>query len=293
MRRLVLAVVLLISIQTFAQGYAELDALMDAIFAKDLKALASHLPPELNKALEAASPATQQRFAQTFLFAKLIEREGGKITRPESGPVLRIERKNAGEENVGPETLELYLEKRMTDGNETMLRFRAKGKDEDEGARRNIATVWMRYVDGEWRVYSVEGDGEDIKLDDPKFLAMFSDSRYGAPAEASAVGAMRTLNTANITYASEYPDKGFPDSIAALGGDGGSPDHAGLIDSVLASGVKSGYRFSYQVSSDHKQYTITGRPLEGSGRSFFTDQSGLIRFTTEDREPTVEDAPLQ
>ncbi len=294
MRRLVLTVILAIfSLPTVAQGGPELDALMDAIFAKDLKALAPHLPPELNKAIEEASPVTRQRFSQVLLLSRMIEREGGKIVRPDSGPVLRIERVHPELQSEHADPLELYLDKRMTDGNETMLRFRAKEKQEYESGRRSYVTIWMRYVDGEWRVYTFEDEGEETHLDDPKFIAMFSDSSKGVPAEASAVGSMRTLNTANITYASTYPDRGFPDRLAVLGGDGGTSDHAGLIDEVLASGVKSGYRFNYQVSGDHMSYTIIARPVEGSGRSFFTDQSGVIRFTTEDREPTVEDAPLQ
>ena len=58
--------------------------------------------------------------------------------------------------------------------------------------------------------------------------------------EASAVGSIRTLNTAEVTYASTYPDVGF-NVLANLGGAGGSATGAGLIDAVLASAVKSGY----------------------------------------------------
>ena len=59
--------------------------------------------------------------------------------------------------------------------------------------------------------------------------------------EASAVGSIRTLNTAEVTYASTYPNVGF-NVLANLGGAGGSATGAGLIDAVLASAVKSGYR---------------------------------------------------
>src|SRR5665811_2076907 len=61
--------------------------------------------------------------------------------------------------------------------------------------------------------------------------------------EASAVGSVRTINTAEITYASTYPDVGFA-LLPALGptsaGVGGTSANSGLIDSVLASGTKTG-----------------------------------------------------
>src|SRR3974390_3391482 len=62
--------------------------------------------------------------------------------------------------------------------------------------------------------------------------------------EASAVGSIRTLNTASVTYNSTYGN-GFPPSLATLGGTGTvSCNNAELIDIVLAGGTKSGYTFA-------------------------------------------------
>src|SRR3569832_2562738 len=36
--------------------------------------------------------------------------------------------------------------------------------------------------------------------------------------EASAVASVRTINTAQVTYASAYPDAGFASTVSALGG---------------------------------------------------------------------------
>ncbi len=36
--------------------------------------------------------------------------------------------------------------------------------------------------------------------------------------EASAVGSMRSVNTAMVTYAAAYPDTGYAATLAALGG---------------------------------------------------------------------------
>jgi prepilin-type N-terminal cleavage/methylation domain-containing protein len=65
--------------------------------------------------------------------------------------------------------------------------------------------------------------------------------------EASAVGAVRTLNTAQISYNSAFPTVGYAATLAALGGTAcAPPTSAGacLIDTQLASGIKNGYSFS-------------------------------------------------
>src|SRR5512147_1701733 len=64
--------------------------------------------------------------------------------------------------------------------------------------------------------------------------------------QASAIGSIRILNTAEITYSSSY-GQGFTTTLAQLGPPASGPVSAaaaGLIDSVLAGGTKSGYNFT-------------------------------------------------
>ncbi len=113
--------------------------------------------------------------------------------------------------------------------------------------------------------------------------------------EASAVGSIRTINTAEVTYASTYPNLGFV-VLASLGGTGGASTGAGLIDDVLASGAKSGYNFVVTPSggTPNVQYTSNGDPQSASTgqRHFFSDQSGVIRFNVSG-SAAVTDSPLQ
>lgn len=102
--------------------------------------------------------------------------------------------------------------------------------------------------------------------------------------EASAVGSLRTINTAEVTYASTYPDVGFT-TLNNLGGAGGVATGAGLIDNVLSGGNKSGYSFTLlpgnAVSNVNTGYTVTGNPQaagQTGTRYFFSDQSGVIRY---------------
>jgi type IV pilus assembly protein PilA len=105
--------------------------------------------------------------------------------------------------------------------------------------------------------------------------------------ETSAVGSLSTLNSASVTYLTIYG--GYPATLASMGPGGtASPTSADLIDSVLASGTKSGYNFLYSAAPKDpagrvNAYTIKADPSTPGTtgqKSFFTDQSGAIRSNT-------------
>jgi type IV pilus assembly protein PilA len=102
--------------------------------------------------------------------------------------------------------------------------------------------------------------------------------------EASAVGSVRTLNTACVSYSTTYG--GYPTTLANLGpATSATSATADLVDSVLATGTKSGYLFTYAtVATDANgnvlSYTITANPVTRGTtgqRGFFSNQSGVIR----------------
>jgi type IV pilus assembly protein PilA len=116
--------------------------------------------------------------------------------------------------------------------------------------------------------------------------------------EASAVGSLRTINTACVTYQTTYPSVGFPDSLAKLGTSGaatsGSSD---LIDNVLAGGTKSGYNFLLVpagTGTPQTGYSTTATAVSASTgtRGFYSDQSGVIRYSPTGTASST-DAPLQ
>ena len=104
--------------------------------------------------------------------------------------------------------------------------------------------------------------------------------------QASAVGSLRTLNTAEVTYSSTY-NSGFSSTLAYLepgAGTNPSSTAAGLIDSVLALGSKSGYSFTYSPGASDSTgrintYGFTAVPITSSTGTnyYYTDQSGVIR----------------
>jgi len=107
--------------------------------------------------------------------------------------------------------------------------------------------------------------------------------------ETSAVASLRTLATVQISYDSTYK-VGYAPSLPALGPPaGGTPPtaaNAGLIDVVLAGGVKSGYVFTYtptDANGDGQMdaFIITAAPFapgQTGDRFFYMDQSNVIRY---------------
>ncbi len=64
--------------------------------------------------------------------------------------------------------------------------------------------------------------------------------------ESAAVGSLRTLNTAQISYQSAYPTVGYAATMGAMAGTSCNPPSSSgacLIDTALAGGVRSGYTF--------------------------------------------------
>ena len=116
--------------------------------------------------------------------------------------------------------------------------------------------------------------------------------------ESSAVGSIRTLNTANVQYAAQCPDLGFPVALANIGPGAGDCNTAGIIDQVLVTGTKSGYSFVYAVTAagpPATRYTLTANPLTRGTtgqRGFFSDETGVIRYDPA-ATATVASLPLQ
>ena len=100
--------------------------------------------------------------------------------------------------------------------------------------------------------------------------------------EASAVGSLRTINTASVAYSTTYGQ--YPTNLSNLQTNGAvSSTAADLIDTVLGGGVKSGYTFSFTAGGSNASYSITAKPVTAGvtgQRGFYTDQSGVIRGDT-------------
>jgi type IV pilus assembly protein PilA len=110
--------------------------------------------------------------------------------------------------------------------------------------------------------------------------------------ESAAVQSLRVFVTAESLYASTYSNGFSPDLLSLGGGAPGNCDSANLLDSVLAGGIKSNYRFSYVGAGalgtagpgcsapGFGTFQLTGDPnssIVPGQRHFYVDQTGVIR----------------
>jgi hypothetical protein len=119
--------------------------------------------------------------------------------------------------------------------------------------------------------------------------------------ESVAVGSLRTIVVAQQVYSEEHKTKGFASCLSQLGPSSNSPNSDGLIDAVLASGKKSGYVLTLRTGAPQTdvritKYALSARPEKYGNcgtHSFFTDETGVVRYTSENRAATAHDAALE
>jgi len=118
--------------------------------------------------------------------------------------------------------------------------------------------------------------------------------------QASAVGSLRIIVSSEASYSSTY-SSGYSSTLAELDGNASPATSlaAGLIDSVLALGMKSGYNFYYvpcltsgapnngslppgPCGATIDVYQVSANPVNGSGSGnfYYVDNSGVIRQNT-------------
>ena len=112
--------------------------------------------------------------------------------------------------------------------------------------------------------------------------------------EAAAVENVRTITTAAVVYHTTWGN-GYPPFLSTLGGVGSTAtcNQAILIDSILASGKKTGYKFTYVFQGapviappicappGYEAYIVSAEPLNPGvtgQRSFCSSEPGVIHY---------------
>src|ERR1700722_9377766 len=110
--------------------------------------------------------------------------------------------------------------------------------------------------------------------------------------ESSAVGSVRSINTAEISYNAAYSNIGFTTVLAQLGGAAGAACVPGtatgcFIDGSLSSGTKSGYVFTMGVGAaagvPQPSYSIGAAPTipnQTGTRYFCSFEDAVVRSST-------------
>ena len=112
--------------------------------------------------------------------------------------------------------------------------------------------------------------------------------------ESSAVGSVRSINTAEISYNAAYPAQGFTANLSYLGGAAPctpSTSSGCFIDSVLSAAnpaTKSGYTFQVgagacAAGTPQNCYAISANPATANQtgvRSFCSYEDAVVRYVT-------------
>ena len=106
-----------------------------------------------------------------------------------------------------------------------------------------------------------------------------------ASPEIFASGDIHRINEAESQF---HSTRGRYGNLLELG-----PEGANLITAELAKGLHYSYRFS--LSAEKVSYVLRARPLRweaGSMRSFYSDQTGIVRQNWTNNEATAESERL-
>jgi type IV pilus assembly protein PilA len=251
-----------------------------------------HLPVSVLQKLDKLPATDRAAVLEKLSLRKNLEREGVTLRRTEEGNGWEIVNKKGGIEAT------MTLKPPFIAGPDALVPIELHHEQETV-----TLLVSMKLEDGDWRVTdfgpwrhtSVEG------------IFLQEESRSGAgPSESAAASTLRTLNTALVTYSSTYPQVGYPANLAQMSGRESqqpSPDHALLLDSAFLSEplIRNGYEFHYVLlnsgaADSEARYQITATPVQygkNTAESFFTDQTAVLRFTTENRPANENDEPLR
>jgi hypothetical protein len=277
-------------------------ALLEVLQSKDGSAIEKHLPEATKKKLRelrllgGSGPAVMIHDSG---FVGLSRTPGEKIEVFEAGPVLaRLENARTNEK------MEITIENDdfRSDENDFELAFHMyKSREEFTHWYSPRILLHMKREAGVWRFTEI-GVSAKVPIGDPQFLdAITKDWMKGQRVSdsAAAIASMRAVIAAQMAYAANYPGVGFTCTLANLGSEGIRPGsrkqqpnelHAMLIDDALASGQKSGYRFSLSACGGPPatRFVLTAVPqtsLAGQ-RAYCSDESGVIRYSLDGKAET-------
>lgn len=159
----------------------------------------------------------------------------------------------------------------------------------------------------EARLWNLTENSKGAGLELVRSMGTYGQDQHTGPPlpsdQASAIGRIRSIVTAEAYYSEHYPG-GYSATLASLGvppqGVQPSASAADLLTNSLTSGRTVGYIFTYSAGPKDSggkitTYIVTARPItwKKGVRSFFDDQTGLIRWTDRNRAPRATDAPIK
>ena len=284
-------------------------ALLEMFFGKTPGTLVKHLPAATRAALEKAG--TLKSLEQYSLLMSQLEAQGQRVQTFETGSVLLL-----SEDSKTGQRFEVTAENDNLRGDEDDIdvSFHVyKNGTAEKGPFMPHITFSMKQEAQVWTLNEIAVTLH-LPLADPEFLKTITEKMTPQPAatrmtgtftprgevsvqpggsDAMVMAAMRSILTAEVTYANSYPNAGFTCTLSDLDGfGGGEPNEhqAMLINSGLAGGKRYGFVFALSGCSGRPAtgFHLTAAPNGNSyGRkSYCGDQSGVIRSSSDGNPAT-------
>jgi hypothetical protein len=271
-------------------------ALLEMFFSTTPGTLVKHLPTATLAALEKTGALVSLQQYSTM--ATQLQTQGKTVQTFETGSVLL-----SGQDPKTGDKFEITVENDAlrADQDDIELSFQVyKNGQAERTPFMPQMTFSMKQEEKIWKLNEISVTIH-LPLADPDFLKAITEKMtpHGGPSayaahpeisgqaagsDASVTGAMREILTAEIAYASSYPNVGYTCTLSNLDGfGGGEPNEhqAMLINSGLASGKRYGYAFSLSGcgGTPASSFHLTAAPGANTyGRkAFCADQSAVIR----------------
>jgi len=290
-------------------------ALLEMFFSKQPGSLVEHLPAATRATLEQSGVLGSLQ--QYSLLASHMQAQNNSLQTFDSGQILLT--------TLNPQTgqkVDVVVEDDRLRGDQDNIELSFQtykdGKPQKSAFMPHL-TFSMKTEAGVWKLREISLTIH-LPLDDPELLKSFA---AGIKAHAMAAhpsmsasnvtftqnqmptrpfandsgvsSAMRTILTAETTYAATYPNVGYTCTLSDLDGFGSDQPNehqAMLINSGLASGKWHGYEIKLAgcAGAPATNFRLTAAPIgESYGRrAFCADQSGAIRSSGDGNTATCE-----
>src|SRR5215469_15869015 len=290
--------------------------LLEMFFSKTPGTFVKHLPEATRAALEkSGAMVTMQQYS---LMASQFQTQGQNLKTFETGSLLL-----SGEDSKTGQKVEIMVENDALRGDQDDIELSFQTYKDGQAQRTPFMpriTFSMKQESQVWKLNEIAVTIR-LPLADPDLLKAITEKmkpepntttfitphvspggtftpqpqNSGPPAgsDATVMAAMRTILTAETTYAVTYPKVGYTCTLSDLDGfGGGEPNEhqAMLINSGLASGKRYGFVFTLSGCSGAPatsfHLTVVPNANTFGRKAFCADQAGTIR-TADDGNPTT------
>jgi len=288
--------------------------LLEMIKATSAEQIDKHTPEALLAEMAKLPPNVREMQRREMMVPSMIQAiNPGFLQLFDSGPTLAIidDKKDNSKVEVTVERDDLTGD---LDSMEFGIKFTKNGKEEALPFMPRIL-VDMKLEKGTWRLAEIGGSAS-VQLDDPAVAALIAKQLQqqakraaeitGAAGNSSAprttsemnvLSSLRTIVTAQVTYAASYPSIGYACRLSDLGGslNGKVADEHGaqLINPALEAGTRYGYKFELSGCST-RAYRATATSMQkGMGhRTYCADESGVVKSSAEGEDCFARGKPV-